>query len=126
MLKLAGQDDLAQPILESSLEFLDQWCDGSKPEGFWDCDSRYIFHGLLEQREQTLAELRRLVVDDPAWVTPLKIFEEHGALDVLHDDPEFKRLMQIRQDRYTAQLERVREMERSGEIPPPPRDVAQQ
>jgi tetratricopeptide (TPR) repeat protein len=124
LLNLSGHEDLARPLLQSGLKFLDEWCDGRKLEGFWDCDSRFIVHGLLEQRDQTLAELRRVIVDDPSWITPLKIFEDHGALDFLHDDPEFQRLMKIRQDRYAAQMANVREMERNGEIPPPPREKA--
>jgi tetratricopeptide (TPR) repeat protein/TolB-like protein len=126
LLKLAGHDDRARPLLENGLKFLDQWCDGSKLEGFWDCDSRYIVHGLLQQKEQTLAELRRVIVDKPSWITPLKMFEDHGALDFLQEDPEFQHLMQIRQDRYAAQMANVREMERNGAIPPPPRDKAAQ
>ena len=126
LLKLSGHEDRARPLLQRSLEFLDQWCDGTNDEGFWNCDGRYIVHGLLEQKEQTLAELRRVIVDDPVWIKPLKTYEDHGALDFLKDDPEFKRLMKIREDRYAAQLARIREMERNGEIAPPPWEVAQQ
>ena len=36
------------------------------------------------------------------------------------NDPEYERLMKIVRDDFAAQLERVREMERNGEIPPPP------
>ena len=120
LLKLSGHEDLARPLLQRGLEFLDERCDGSKEEGFWDCDSRYIVYGLLEQREQTLAELRRVIVEDQAWIKPWQVYEDRGALDFLRDDPEFQRLMKIRADRYAAQLKNIREMERTGEILPAP------
>jgi hypothetical protein len=52
----------------------------------------------------------------PYW----RFFEDHGALDFLQGDPEYQQIMKVVNDDLAKQLERVRGMQKSGEIPPPP------
>jgi len=73
---------------------------------------------MLGQKEQALDALRREIIDlHRRWG---RFSFTQSEFDFLRDEPEFQRLMQIVETDITEQLERIREMERNGEMPPAP------
>jgi tetratricopeptide (TPR) repeat protein len=104
----AGEREWAQQVLNSGLDALEdfplylQWA--------------YV---LLGQKEAALEAIRHQVVElgdhRDAWVY------DRPEYDYLRDDPGFQQIMsQIDRPDPAAALERVREMERNGELPPAP------
>jgi hypothetical protein len=73
---------------------------------------------LLGNRQETLNILRTLVIDK-GW-RRLWWIREKREFDFLQDDPEFQRLTGIMREDLDGQLERLREMARSGELDPAP------
>jgi tetratricopeptide (TPR) repeat protein len=76
-----------------------------------------IYAGL-EDRERTLATLRRFIVDEHRrhdWS-----YWRSVVFDLVGDDPEFEAMVDYVKADLAAQRERVREMERNGEMPPAP------
>jgi len=124
----ADRQEQAQHLLEQSLEFAEQFCDENASDHHNDpaygvCSwTRWKLHALLQQRDETLEGLRQLIVEDKVlWRFDTGYF---SSLDFMQDDPEFQRLFQIIIDANNADMDLVREMERSGEIPPAPWKIA--
>jgi tetratricopeptide (TPR) repeat protein len=115
-----GQEDKARALLQRLVEFIDAKCANTttmqRRTALNVCLHKYVYYGLLGQREETLAALRQRFIED-AMPYRWSFFEDHGALNFLHDDPEYQQIMQMVEDRLTTQRERVREMERNGELP---------
>jgi tetratricopeptide (TPR) repeat protein len=122
VLLVAGDEDRTRHTVNRTLVFVDEYCSLPGNEADKDvCNSRYRAYAYLKDREQTLNELKRLIIEDQNLVQPY--LAPNASLNFLHDDPEFQRLMAALAEIKAAQLKRVREMERSGEIPPPPWDT---
>jgi tetratricopeptide (TPR) repeat protein len=114
-----GQEEKARALLHRMAEFLDQKCAGTttaqrRGPTFHECRNQPTLHGFLGQRDETLAALRRAIIDD-SWAYPPAGF--YGALDFLQDDPEYLEIMQVLENRLAVQRERVRALERNGELP---------
>jgi tetratricopeptide (TPR) repeat protein len=73
---------------------------------------------VLGQKDQALEALRAEIVDGRRRWGLFSL--DQAEFDFLRDDPEFQRLMQIAKTDLAEQLERVREMERNGELAPAP------
>jgi tetratricopeptide (TPR) repeat protein len=123
----ADKSDQAQRLLDRSLVFTDELCDKNVSGDFDDATyavchwNRWRMHALLQQRNETLRGLRRLIGKEGIrWRFDRTFF---SSLDFLQDDPEFQRLFQIIMDANRADMERVREMERNGTISPAPWEV---
>jgi hypothetical protein len=121
LLLQTGQEEKARALLQRIAEFQDAKCAGTttarRSSGmFGACMGLHVVHGLLGHREETLALLRRTVIED-GWSLRWWFFWDHGALNFLQDDPEYLRIMQVLEDRLAVQRERVRELERNGELP---------
>jgi tetratricopeptide (TPR) repeat protein len=115
------QEDKARALLQRMVAFWDEKCIGSttaqrRSASFHQCRSQYVLHGFLGQREATLAMLRRTYIED-GWPYRWSFYEDHGALNFLQDDPEYLEIMQVVEDRLAVQRERIRELERNGELP---------
>jgi tetratricopeptide (TPR) repeat protein len=75
-------------------------------------------HAALGNRVQALDSMRKEIVDgNRRW--GLFSFDQ-SEFDFMRDDPEFVRLMRIGKADLEEQLERVRQMERKGELAPAP------
>ena len=125
LLVRVGDEETARPLLQRLQEITDEECPperaNTRPD---DCGLAYVVHAYARDKDKTLAELRRLIVDEQrrTYFREWYRFDHspYGELDFLKGDPEYERLMKIVADDFAAQLERVREMERNGEIPPLP------
>jgi hypothetical protein len=82
------------------------------------CEFLIRIYAGLEDREETLAAMRRFIVDQHR----IGIQEDWKAprFDFVRDDPAYEDLMDYLQAELAVQRERVRAMERSGEMPPAP------
>jgi tetratricopeptide (TPR) repeat protein len=119
----AGQDELAQAILQAAEKFLDHYC-GDKPPAtirYWDCHWRISVAALQGDRERTLAMLREEIVERSRRYD----IEEFAMpeFDFVREEPEFQELVEILKVDLAQQLQNVREMERRGEIAPAPAEV---
>ena len=92
----------------------------------WLCDHGlgWEAYALLQDREATLAELRRMIEQEHYRYTVYRDLKTQRRLRFLQEDPEYQRLMKIIEDDLAVQLENVREMERNGEVLSPPREEA--
>lgn len=109
----AGQKQQAHDLLRQCLPV----ANGVRRESFqyWHLSRIYA---MLGRKTETLDASRRLVIDGQRrWG---RIFFDRPEFDFLRDDLEFRELMQLIEDDIALQLERVREMERNGEMPPAP------
>jgi tetratricopeptide (TPR) repeat protein/TolB-like protein len=124
LLVRVGDEETARPLLRRILERFDEECRPEAAAGGYPCNDAYVAHAYLRDKDKTLAELRRLIVDEQQRMYYRQWYRfdrsPYGELDFLKGDPEYERLMKIVADDFAAQLENVREMERNGEIPPPP------
>jgi tetratricopeptide (TPR) repeat protein len=123
----AAKTDQAQRLLQRSLVFTEELCDSNTSDSvdgatYEVCHwNRWRLHALLQQRDETLIGLQRLIVEEKVrWRFDRAYF---SSLDFLQDDPEFRRLFQIIMDANDADMERIREMERTGKISPAPWEV---
>ncbi len=123
----AGKTDQAQRLLQRSLVFTEELCDKNAPGSIDNATygvchwNRWRLHALLQQRDETLDGLQKLIVEEKVrWRFDRAYF---SSLDFLQDDPDFQRLFQIIMNANRADMERVREMERSGIISPAPGEV---
>jgi tetratricopeptide (TPR) repeat protein len=123
LLVRVGEEEAARPLLQRSLSVIEYACVPGKRRGKV-CDWAYVAHAYLRDREATLAELQRLILDENRRTYYRKWYRfdrsPYGELAFLEGDPELERLMSIVSSDLAEQLERVREMERNGEIAPPP------
>lgn len=124
LLVRVGEEEKARLLLQRILERIDEECRPGGATGSFLCDWTYVVHAYLRDKDKTLAELRRLIVEKQQrmYYREWYCFDHspYGELDFLKGDPEYERLMDIVRNDFASQLERVREMERNGEIPPTP------
>jgi hypothetical protein len=85
--------------------------------GYWIADVR--IYALRGDKQKALSALRQAI--DEGWRVPWRYFLEHdSALESLHDKPEYQAMIAEIEADMAAQLARVREMERNGELEPIP------
>jgi tetratricopeptide (TPR) repeat protein len=116
-----GQVERGRHILEDLARFLEEKCSEGpwiSPEGPDICGGLIEVYADLEDREATLDQMRRLIVDQHRRFDVFRYDEPE--FDFVRDEPEFQELMDILHADLAAQRERVREMERNGEMPPAP------
>jgi tetratricopeptide (TPR) repeat protein/TolB-like protein len=122
-----GREDEGQALWNRSLAFVEDRCrDGrlaGAEEADW-CDNLFFVHARRKQRDETLAALRRLIVDQ-------RRIAEHYAyagelVEFIKDDPEYMEIMSVLNEILEKQRKRVHEMECNDEMPPAPYvDLAQ-
>jgi hypothetical protein len=76
----------------------------------------------LQNKEEALSLLQLMIAEQRRLHFPWRSFMGLGSLK---DEPEFQHLMEILAEERSVQLERVREKEQNGDLPPLPWEVAQ-
>jgi TolB-like protein/Tfp pilus assembly protein PilF len=83
-----------------------------------------LIYALRGDKQKALSALRQAI--DEGWCDSWWYFLEHdSALESLHDEPEYQAMIEEIEADMAAQLERVREMERNGELEPIPELAAE-
>jgi hypothetical protein len=76
-------------------------------------------YALQGEKQKALSALRQAI--NEGWRDSWWYFLKHDPiLESLHDEPEFQAMVEEIEADMAAQLERVREMERNGELEPIP------
>lgn len=113
-----GDSVKAEQLLQGCLDALRAWQNETFVRDSLALETELEIHAAGKRRDKTLALMRRFVVDQQnfsgGWMF------EFPAFDFLRDDPEFQEIMEYFHAGLDKQLERVREMERNGELPPTP------
>lgn len=114
----AGDSVKAEQLLQGCLDALRTWQNETFVRESLALETELEIHAAGKRRDKTLALMRHFVVDQQnfsgGWMY------EFPAFDFLRDDPEFQEIMEYFHAGLDKQLERVREMERNGELPPTP------
>lgn len=110
----AGQPARASLLAESCLPVLANINNKVVPESN---PSRVLV--LLGQKKESLEALRK-EIEDGHRRNEASFRFKRPEYDFIRDEPEFRRLMAIIETDLAAQLKRIREMERNGELAPAP------
>jgi TolB-like protein/class 3 adenylate cyclase/Tfp pilus assembly protein PilF len=108
----SGEERRAETLLDRSLEYI-----RSIPrlglDGYWIADVQ--IYALQGKRKKALAALRQAI--DDGWRTLWWYYLERDPnLESLHDDSEFQAMLEEVRTDMAVQLERVREMQRNGDL----------
>jgi tetratricopeptide (TPR) repeat protein len=121
VLSKAGEHERADWLLESSLQYIQR----IPRLGNWGykVDDVQIY-ALQGDKQKALSALRQAIDEGwrAFWWYSLKL---DPSLESLHDEPEFQAMVAEVEADMAAQLARVREMERNGELEPIPELVAE-
>ncbi len=91
-------------------------------DGYWIYDVQ--IYALQGEKQKALAALRQAI--DEGWRVGWWYFLKYDPnLESLHDEPEFQAMVAEIEADMAAQLARVREMERNGELEPIPEIAAE-
>jgi Flp pilus assembly protein TadD len=116
VLSNTGEQEQADLLLNRSFQLI-QTLPRLGRLGYWIADVR--IYALRGDKQKALSALRQAI--DEGWRVPWRYFLEHdSALESLHDEPEYQEMVAEIEADMAAQLERVREMERNGELEPIP------
>ena len=114
----AGETRQAEYLLQLCLDALHKWQNEAFVRESILLNFEQEIHAAWKRKEETLAAMRRAIVDNRnysgSWMYKAPGFE------FLWDEPEFQELMEIMHANLASQLERIREMERNGELAPAP------
>jgi tetratricopeptide (TPR) repeat protein len=114
----AGETGRAERLMNQCLDALDKWQNETFVRNTVVLDFEQEIYAALGLKEETLAAVRTAIVDrqnySANWMYAFPPF------DFIRDEPEFQELMEIFHANLARQLERVREMERKGELAPAP------
>jgi tetratricopeptide (TPR) repeat protein len=114
----AGETRQAEHLLQKCLDALDKWQNKTFVRESLVLEREMEIHAAGKRKEETLAAMRRVIVDNHnysgTWMYKSPAFE------FLWEDPEFQEIMAIMHAELARQLERIREMERNGELAPAP------
>jgi TolB-like protein/Tfp pilus assembly protein PilF len=121
ILSKTGEQQRADWLLESSLQYIQR-----NPRlgliGYWISDVQ--IYTLQGDKQKALSALRQAI--DEGWRNSWWYFLKFDPiLESLHDEPEFQAMVAEIEADMAAQLERVREMERNGELEPIPELAAE-
>ncbi len=116
VLSKAGEQEHADLLLNRSLEHI-QTLPRLGPGGHGIADVR--IYALQGDKQKALSALRQAI--DEGWRVSWRYSLEHDStLESIRDTPEFAAIVAEIEADMAAQLERVREMERNGELEPIP------
>ena len=116
ILSKLGEHERADWLLESSLQYIQQ-IPRLGNEGYAIADVK--IYAVQDDRKKALSALQRAI--DEGWRGLWWYFLKHDpTLESLHDEPEFQAMVAEIEADMAAQLARVREMERNGELEPIP------
>ena len=111
-----GEHERAEWLLEGSLEYIRQ-IPRLGSSGYQIADVQ--IYALQGDPPKALSALRRAI--DEGWRNLWWYYLKHDpALESLHDEPEYQAMVAEIEADMAAQLERVYEMERNGELEPKP------
>lgn len=117
----AGREAEGRALWNRCVAFVEDQCvDGrmAGAEGGDWCDGLWTLYARQERREETLAALRRLIVDRRRIAEHHQFSEE--LVDFIRDDPEYGEIISFLHELLAEQREHVHEMECNGEMPPAP------
>jgi tetratricopeptide (TPR) repeat protein len=112
LLRRSGNDTTADSLLEKSLSVIGETTDRYYPP------ARATAYLLQGETDRALAALREDI--DAGWRAGWWLLEREPIYEPLWDQPEFQAMMAEVKADMAAQLARVREMERNGELEPIP------
>jgi TolB-like protein/Tfp pilus assembly protein PilF len=118
LLKITGREDDCIALAIQSLELMN-----SMPRlaalgvGILDVE----LHAILGDRDAAIASLRD--ANDAGLVMYVDLEHDYLNLASISDDPEYRRLIGLIQERVTAQLDKIREMENAGRLARTPEDL---
>jgi tetratricopeptide (TPR) repeat protein len=116
VLSKTGEQERADLLLDSSLQYI-QTLPGLDWTGYGIADVQ--IYALRGEKQKALSALRRAI--DEGWRTLWWYYLKYDpTLESLHDEPEFQAMVEEIEADMAAQLARVREMERNGELEPIP------
>jgi tetratricopeptide (TPR) repeat protein len=111
-----GEQERADLLLERSLQHI-QAVPRFGWDGYWIADVR--IYALQGEKQKALSALRQAI--DEGWRALWWYYlERDPSLESLHGEPEFRAMVKEIEADMAAQLGRVREMERNGELEPIP------
>jgi tetratricopeptide (TPR) repeat protein len=118
ILSKTGESERADWLLESSLQYIQRNPRlGGGGSGYGIADVQ--IHGLQGDKEKALLALRQAI--DEGWRNSWWYYLQFDpTLESLHDEPEYQAMVSEIEADMAAQLARVREMERNGELAPIP------
>jgi tetratricopeptide (TPR) repeat protein len=121
ILSKMGEPERADWLLESSLQYIQQIPRlGLVGYGLADVQ----IYALQGETQKALSALRQAI--NEGWRDSWWYFLKHDPiLESLHDEPEFQAMVEEIEADMAAQLARVREMERNGELEPIPELAAE-
>jgi tetratricopeptide (TPR) repeat protein len=112
VLSKAGEQEHADLLLNRSFQHI-QTLPRLGSYGYWIAD--VWIYALRGDKRKALSALREAI--DEGWRSSWRYFLEHDpTLEPLHDEPEFQAMVAEIEVDMAAQLARVREMERRGEL----------
>jgi tetratricopeptide (TPR) repeat protein len=116
VLSKTGEQERADLLLDRSLQYI-QILPRLSGAGYGIADVK--IYALRGEKQKALSALRQAI--DEGWRTHWWYFlKQDSSLESLHDDPEFQAMVAEIEADMAEQLERVREMERNGELEPIP------
>jgi tetratricopeptide (TPR) repeat protein len=121
VLSKTGEQERADLLLNRSFQHIQQ----IPRVGFWGYGIADVqIYALQGEKQKALSALRQAIDEGwrASWRYSLKI---DPSLESLHDEPEFQAMVAEIEADMAAQLERVREMERNGELEPIPELAAE-
>lgn len=114
----AGENRQAEYLLQLCLDALHKWQNETFVRESVALDVEQQIYAALKLKEETLTVMQHVIVDNQnysgSWMY------ESPAFEFLWDDPEYQKIMAIMHAELARQLERIREMEHNGELPPAP------
>jgi hypothetical protein len=116
VLSKTGEQEHADLLLNRSFQHI-QTRPRLGADGYWIAD--VAIYALQGNKQKALSALRQAI--DEGWRVLWWYFLKHdSALESLHDEPEYQAMVAEIEADMAAQLARVREMERNGELEPIP------
>jgi hypothetical protein len=121
VLSKAGDQGHADLLLNRSFQHI-QTLPRLSQFGYWIADVQ--IYALQGDKQKALLALRQAI--DEGWRIYWRYFLKHDpSLESLHNEPEFQAMVAEIEADMAAQLARVREMERNGELEPIPELAAE-